>query len=128
MSGVVRDERGAGTVLMLGIIAVLLALAVGMTGLIQAQAAAGRARTAADMAALGGATALSSVVAPGEPCAVARRVARANGARVRSCEAIGEDVVVHAEVRTRILGVPRVAVSASRAGPLHPLAEVGSSW
>ena len=42
-----RDERGSGTVYALGVIAVLLAAAVGITGLIQAQSATGRAPAAA---------------------------------------------------------------------------------
>ena len=114
---VMVDERGSGTVIVLGIIAVLLAMAVCAGGLIQAQAAAGKARSAADLAALGGATALSSVVAPGEPCETAGRVARANGAEATECTVVGEDVVVEVSVRTRVLGVVREAVSAARAGP-----------
>lgn len=114
---VMVDERGSGTVLVLGIIAVLLAMAVCAGGLIQAQAAAGKARSTADLAALGGATALSSVVAPSEPCETAGRVARANGAEVTVCTVAGEDVVVEVSVRTRVLGVVREAVSAARAGP-----------
>ena len=116
-SGALSDERGAGTVLVVGVIAVLLAAALGVSGLIQAQAAAGKARSAADLAALGGATALSSVVAPSEPCETAGRVARANGAEVTECTVAGEDVVVEVSVRTRVLGVVREAVSAARAGP-----------
>ena len=61
-----RDERGSGTVYALGVIAVLLAAAVGIAGLIQAQSATGRARAAADLAAISGATVLSSVIAPGD--------------------------------------------------------------
>ena len=114
---VMVDERGSGTVLVLGIIAVLLAMAVCAGGLIQAQAAAGKARSTADLAALGGATALSSVVAPSEPCETAGRVARANGAEVTVCTVVGADVVVEVSVRTRVLGVVREAVSAARAGP-----------
>ena len=68
------DERGSGTVYALGVIAVLLAAAVGIAGLIQAQSATGRARAAADLAAISGATVLSSVAAPGDPCAMAGRV------------------------------------------------------
>ena len=116
-SGALSDERGAGTVLVVGVIAVLRAAARGVSGLIQAQAAAGKARSAADLAALGGATALSSVVAPSEPCETAGRVARANGAEVTVCTVVGEDVVVEVSVRTRVLGVVREAVSAARAGP-----------
>ena len=77
-----RDERGSGTVYALGVIAVLLAAALGIAGLIQAQSATGRARAAADLAAISGATVLSSVIAPSDPCAMAQRVAAANGASV----------------------------------------------
>ena len=112
------DECGAGTVLVVGVIAVLLAAALGVSGLIQAQVAAGRARTAADLAALGGATALSSVLAPGDPCEVAGRVARANGAEVKACTVVEEDVVVEVFVGVRVLGVARTTTSAARAGPV----------
>ena len=89
-----RDERGSGTVYALGVIAVLLAAALGVTGLIQAQSATGRARAAADLAAISGATVLSSVIAPGDPCAMAQRVAAANGTSVSACSVAGEDVTV----------------------------------
>lgn len=111
-------ERGSGTVLVLGVIGVLLALAVGVAALIRAQAAAGRARLAADLAALGGATALNSITAPADPCAVAGGVARANGAALSSCAVTGEDVVVEAVVRVQVLGVDRTATAAARAGPV----------
>jgi len=114
-------EQGSGTVLVLGIIGALLALAVGATALIQAQVAAGRARLAADLAALGGATALNSVTAPGDPCAVAGGVAEANGAALGSCTVVGEDVVVEVGVRVRILGVARTATARARAGPVDAL-------
>ena len=117
------DECGAGTVLVVGVIAVLLAAALGVSGLIQAQVAAGRARTAADLAALGGATALSSVLAPGDPCKVAGRVARANGAEVRACTVVEEDVVVEVSVGVRVLGVARTTTSAARAGPVDEPAD-----
>ncbi|MDO4900552.1 Rv3654c family TadE-like protein [Actinomyces sp.] len=114
-------ERGSGTVMVLGIIAVVLSLALGATGLIQAQAAAGRARSAADLAALAGATALTSVFAPADPCATAQQVARANGAELADCTVDGEDVTVTVAVPTRILGIPRRAGAAARAGPVNPL-------
>ena len=113
-----EGERGSGTVLVLGVIGVLLALAVGVVALIQAQAAAGRARLAADLAALGGATALNSITAPADPCAVAGGVARANGAALSSCAVTGEDVVVEVGVRVQVLGVGRTATAAARAGPV----------
>ena len=101
------DERGSGTVYALVIIAVLLAAAVGIAGLIQAQSATGRARAAADLSAISGATVLSSVAAPGDPCAMAQRVADANGATVSACSVAGEDVTVSVAVPTSILGLPR---------------------
>ncbi|WP_268916227.1 MULTISPECIES: Rv3654c family TadE-like protein [Actinomyces] len=110
-------EHGSGTVMALAIIAVLLVLAVGATALMQAQAAAGRARLAADLAALGGATALSSILAPAEPCSVARQVAEANGAVLTGCTVEGEDVTVRVVVGVSVLGVGRAASAAARAGP-----------
>ena len=112
------DERGSGTVYALGVIAVLLVAALGITGLIQAQSATGRARAAADLAAVSGATVLSSVIAPGDPCAMAGRVAAANGASVSSCSVTGEDVTVSVVVPTTILGRPRQATAQARAGPV----------
>ncbi len=113
-----RSETGSGTVLMTGIISALLIMALAISALIGAQAAVGKARGAADLAALGGATALTSVVAPDDPCAVAERVARADGAAVRSCEVSGEDVTISVGVEVRVLGVGRVAVGIARAGPV----------
>nr|WP_303771896.1 Rv3654c family TadE-like protein [Actinomyces oris] len=112
------DERGSGTVYALGVITVLLVAALGITGLIQAQSATGRARAAADLAAISGATVLSSVIAPGDPCAMAGRVAAANGASVSSCSVTGEDVTVSVVVPTTILGRPRQATAQARAGPV----------
>lgn len=109
----------------LGIIGVLVSVALVVAALIQAQGAAGRARSAADLAALGGATALTSVFAPGDPCAVAQRVARANGASVEACVVDGEDVTVTVSVPVRVLGVARQAYAASRAGPVNDLAPGG---
>ena len=112
------DERGSGTVYSLGVIAVLLAAALGIAGLIQAQSATGRARAAADLAAISGATVLSSVVAPGDPCAMAQRVAAANGASMSACSVAGEDVTVSVTISTTILGLPRRATAEARAGPV----------
>ena len=75
-------------------------------------------KLAADLAALGGATALNSITAPADPCAVAGGVARANGAALSSCAVTGEDVVVEVGVRVQVLGVDRTATAAARAGPV----------
>lgn len=113
-----RSDQGSGTVLMTGVIAALLVTALAVAGLMGAQAAAGRARAAADLAALGGATALTSVRSPGDPCAVAEHVAAADGAVLRACEVSGEDVTVEVGVDVRLLGVGRVAVGVALAGPV----------
>lgn len=116
--GALAGERGSGTVMALGIIAAMLTLGLVAIGLIQAQGASGRARMAADMAALAGATALTSIAAPGDPCATAQRVAQVNGARMGSCRVEGEDVTVEVAVAVRILGVARQATALARAGPV----------
>ncbi|WP_194949313.1 Rv3654c family TadE-like protein [Actinomyces trachealis] len=110
-------ERGSGTVLTLGVLAVLLTLGLLITGLVQAQAATACAHAGADLAALGGATALTSITAPANPCDTASQVAAANGVELSACEVVGEDVTVQVRASARVLGVARVATAAARAGP-----------
>ncbi|WP_318268934.1 Rv3654c family TadE-like protein [Actinomyces bovis] len=110
-------EQGSGTVLALGVMAVLLALGLLITGLVQAQAAKARAHAGADLAALAGATALTSIIVPSEPCAMAGQVAAANRVELTACDIVGEDVIVQVQAQARVLGVPRVAIGAARAGP-----------
>lgn len=113
-----ESERGSGTVLALGVIAVLLSLALATAGIVQAYAAQARVQAAADLSALAGASAWNSVAYPGDPCARAATVAEANGASVESCWVDGEDVRVIAVVLTRVLGVERAAHGRARAGPV----------
>lgn len=115
---ILRDDEGSGTVYGLGIIGAILALFVLVTVLIQAQTAGGQARLAADLAALGGATASNSTHTQWDACAVASQVAAANAATLISCELIGEDVLVSAGVEASILGIPRQATARARAGPV----------
>lgn len=112
------DETGSGTVLAVGLIGVLLALSLALTGVVQAQSGTSRARAGADLAALAGATALTSVHAPGDPCAMAQRVAGANRATVTSCRVEGEDVIVDAAVEVSVLGARCTATASARAGPV----------
>ena len=112
------DERGSGTVYALGVMVVVVAAGVGMAVHVNDQRAAGRAGAPADLAAISGATVLSSVIAPGDPCAMAGRVAAANGASVSACSVAGEDVTVSVVVPTTILGRPRQATAQARAGPV----------
>lgn len=93
-------ERGAGTVLALGLGMLVLAAAVLIMLLAQSAAMAFRAAAAADLAALAAADAARGIT-PGEPCAVAADVARRNGARVLSClEGPGSTVQVRTELDT----------------------------
>ncbi len=110
-------ERGSGSVLVLGVVAVLLVVGVAATALVQAQGAMSRARTGADMAALAGATALSSLTRPADPCQRASQVAAANGTQLQECTVSGQDVTVSVTARARVMGVPRAARAAARAGP-----------
>ena len=108
-------EKGSGTVLALGLVAVAAALFAGSLLLTQAAVMASKAATAADLAALAAADAARGL-APGEPCGAAEGVAARNNARVTSCQALPGDVV---EVTTELsqpfsLGV---AVGRARAGP-----------
>lgn len=108
-------ERGAGTVLALGLGLLVVLAAVVIALLSQSAALASRAAAAADLAALGAADAARGIT-PGEPCSVAAEVAHRNGARVLSCaEGPGSTVQVRTEleVRTPLGG----ATGLARAGP-----------
>jgi len=114
-------ERGSGTVLALAAIGVLLVVVTAGLQLGAAAAAAHRARTAADLAALAGASALQE----GQPdaCARAASVAGLNQAQVIACT-LGENesvsIRVSTAVETRWPGVPDRAVASARAGPAEP--------
>lgn len=110
-----HPERGAGTVLALGLGMLVVVATVLVLLLAQSGAMAFRAAAAADLAALAAADAARGIT-PGEPCAVAADVARRNGARVLSCsEGTGSTVQVRTEleVRTPVGG----ATGLARAGP-----------
>lgn len=100
-----RSERGAGTVLVLGIVAVILLLAVATAALGAAQNARGSAQAAADLGALAGATALRDGF---DPCGTAGAAVKRNGAEVASCEVLGA-------------GTVRVVVTRKVAGPAGEL-------
>ncbi|MGV3149483.1 Rv3654c family TadE-like protein [Rothia sp. 11273D007AR] len=77
-------ERGSSTVATVGLVCALLVLGATCAGLIGVITAQHRAAAAADMAALAAADAARGLT-PGEPCAVAERVALANGAHLGGC-------------------------------------------
>ena len=88
------DERGAGTVLVLGGIGLLLAVAVAASLVGGVLLVRTRAAAAADLAALAGAT--SALSGEQEACSQAARVAQANGVRLDSC--VLRDVQLWVEV------------------------------
>lgn len=112
------DERGSGTVLVVAAIGLVVVLSLAGIQLGAAAGAAHRARSAADLSALGGAAALQQ--GAGDPCAGALELAARNGARLVAC-AVGpaESVLVRvsADVRGAWPGVPRSASASARAGP-----------
>lgn len=108
-------ERGAGTMLAAGIALAMLMLMVLVLGLATAAVAAGRAATAADLAALAAADAHRGLSA-GDPCQIAADVAAANSATLVECAVFaGSDSV---QVRVCIeTALPWPAYGQARAGP-----------
>ncbi|NED99130.1 Rv3654c family TadE-like protein [Phytoactinopolyspora halotolerans] len=96
-----RTERGAGSVLILTVIGALL-MATTVTAIIAGgQAARRQAATAADLAAIAGATRAGQD--PSAACAAAAAIAEANGAELSSCTLHGLEVEV--QVRVPVRGV-----------------------
>src|SRR4051812_48648746 len=85
------DERGAATVLVLSLVGVVLALTVGGLVVASAVVASHRARLAADLGSLAGASALQDSAPAARACAVAGQVIRANSAVLQSCSVSGAD-------------------------------------
>lgn len=130
------DDRGSGTVLMLGIVAATLVIVAGIALLAHAQSARGAAQAAADLGALAAAEQLaagsrsglgaagSGAETPVGPalaaraCGLAREVVRANGAVLAQCDLLGQGVV---RVRAAVTAGARTATASARAGPAHPL-------
>jgi secretion/DNA translocation related TadE-like protein len=118
----VRSERGSASVLMIGIIAVIVALS--SAALVIAGYATGyhRARAAADLSALSGAAAFEQ---GRDGCAQARQTARQNGARLDRCELVGDVINFVVTVRvsvaagTRIPQLPRTVAAEAHAGPVR---------
>lgn len=115
-----RSQRGAGT-LMIAVIMAVLMLVAGVGALAGVVALAQRdADNAADLSALSGAAAFA---AGQDPCPAAGRIAAANGVEVHQCRVIGDllDFVVTVEVQRRVtlvLGIEPTVHSEARAGRL----------
>ena len=110
-----RTDQGSGTVLIVGVIAVVLSVLGGGLALVSAVHASMRARTAADMAALAAESAL--LQGGRDPCAAAARVASAGGATLRMCTPSGDTMTVGVTVKTGATQRLGAATARSRAGP-----------
>jgi secretion/DNA translocation related TadE-like protein len=105
-------EEGAGSVLAVGIVAVVVAAAGLVMPLAVVLDARQRAAAAADASALAASdTALGW--SPGQPCAAADRVAAATGVQVTRC--VVRETTVRVETAAEALGFPIAA--AAVAGP-----------
>ena len=105
-------ERGAGTVLVLGMSGLVLLVAVVAVLFTQATTVRHRAGAVADLAALAAARAGADNVR--SPCRAARAVAAANGGAVRSCSVgTGGDARVTVTVTGTGLGRRRLQVIGS---------------
>lgn len=136
-----RDDRGSGTVLALGLVALLLMLLTAAAALGSAVLASERARTAADSAAIAGASAVNRLPGqaharpavgplpgsvpgplpasvPTDACSTAGRFARLNHAELVRCAVAGADVSVLVRVRPGFPGLGP-AIATARAGPAH---------
>jgi len=110
--GRTRGDRGAGSVLAVAIVAGLISLTALLVPLYLVLATKQALAGAADAAALAAADVRVGFVA-GEPCAVARRVAAANGGELTACQVDG--LVVTVTVSGSVAGFA-IGVSAT-AGP-----------
>lgn len=105
-------DRGAGSILVVTLIAVAAAAGLSLATVAHGLARSQQVTAAADAAALGAADVLLGWV-PGDPCAVAQRVAAAHAARLTECRSEGLTVLVRVEAG--ILGM--TVVRTARAGP-----------
>jgi secretion/DNA translocation related TadE-like protein len=107
-----RPDAGAGSVLVLAVVAVLVLVCALVVPLYMAIAAKRAAAAAADAAALAAADALAGTL-PGFPCEVAEQVARSAGTVLERCGTEADTALV--TVSLPILGMPVEA--SARAGP-----------
>lgn len=113
-----RGERGSGTVLAVGTIAVALTATVGALAVCSALLAAHTARSSADLAAL---AAAGAWVDGSDPCLAARGITEAQGTELTACTVQGDGrvrVCTSSPVPLRLRGVtPERAHGEAMAGP-----------
>lgn len=109
-----RPEEGAGTVLAVAMMGLLVTVSVAVSGVVGVVAAHRRAQSAADLSALAGAAALQD---GGDPCERAGSIARRNGATLRSCAVDGWEVTVAVTSTIQLPGDSMQLSARGRAGP-----------
>lgn len=110
-----RDDRGAGTLIVLAATGLVMFVGLALAGVAAIVLAHRSAQAAADLAALAGASAAAS---GGDACSSAERIAAANAATLRDCELTGEVVTVVVRVDgPRLAGRRYDVIAEARAGP-----------
>jgi secretion/DNA translocation related TadE-like protein len=125
-----ETERGSAAVLVVVMVGVLTALALGGSAIGGLMVGQRRAAAAADLAALAGAAALRpglGSLPTGSGCDRAARVSAENGARLTGCSIDGREVVVRVAVDvSNPFGGGWAVPGMARAGPAEPSARAGS--
>jgi secretion/DNA translocation related TadE-like protein len=111
-----RDERGAGTVLAVAMIGLVVTVTVGTSGAVGVVAGHRRAQSGADLSALAGAATLQN---GGDACQRARVIAGENGTELSRCQVDGTEVVVVVTRNVRLPGLPMDLRARARAGPVQ---------
>ena len=111
-----QTEEGAGTVLAVAMMGLLVTVTVATTGAVGVVATHRRAQAAADLSALAGAAALQD---GGDACGRAGTIAHRNGARLRSCRVEGWNVAVEVASTLRLPGGSLDLPARGRAGPVR---------
>jgi secretion/DNA translocation related TadE-like protein len=110
-----RDERGAGTVLAVAMLGVIVTVTVATAGVVAVVAGHRRAQAAGDLAALAGATALQDGA---DACARAGRIAARNGTSLRACAVRGWEVRVTVVEEVSLPVTDLELRARARAGPV----------
>lgn len=123
---ITQADRGAGSVLVVALIAVVSVAGLTVLGAAHALVRGQQLSSAADAAALAAADVLLGWV-PGDPCAAAERIAEAHAVRLTGCDAVGTAVTVRVTLVTLGMTLER----SSRAGAPEAVRErfgVGCVW
>jgi secretion/DNA translocation related TadE-like protein len=115
-----RGEHGAGTVLAVAMIGLVVTVTVGTSGAVGVVAGHRRAQSAADLSALAGAATLQS---GGDACQRASVIAGRNGAELQRCQVDGTELAVVVARSVRLPGLPMELEARARAGPAQDLAQ-----